>query len=246
MRPKVALTTALKEREGGRRRQVAIWDTYLQWLDRADLAPVLVTPAHSRASIAALLADCDGLVLSGGGDMEPSLWGEAPVAELDEVSPERDAMEYAALEEALARDVPVLGICRGCQVVNVFFGGTLYQDLNTQRPGGVEHQQAGDWDRTQHAVEAAPGSKLADVLGVGAVQVNSFHHQAVRDVAPGLVATATADGLVEGLESAGPGWLVAVQWHPERHASGIPDTDPSIRLLQAFRAAVDAYRSRGR
>jgi putative glutamine amidotransferase len=240
MRPKVALTTALNERDGGARRQVTIWDTYLRSFERVGLTPVLLTPAHSRDSIAALMSDCDGLVLSGGGDMDPVLWGEAPVPELDDVSPERDAMEYAALDEALARDLPVLGICRGCQVVNVYFGGTLYQDLGTQRPDGVQHRQSGGWDQTQHDVEVVPGSKLASVLGAGAVRVNSFHHQAVRDVAPGLVATATVDGLVEALESPEHAWLLAVQWHPERHASDAPDTDPSIRLLRAFRAAVDA------
>ncbi|MEJ2186314.1 MAG: gamma-glutamyl-gamma-aminobutyrate hydrolase family protein [Gemmatimonadota bacterium] len=246
MPPKVALTTALNEREGGARRQVALWDTYLRWLDRVGLVPVLVTPAHSREAIAALMSDCDGLVLSGGGDMDPALWGEAPVPELDDVSPARDAMEYAALDEAVARHLPVLGICRGCQVVNVYFGGTLYQDLGTQRPAGVQHQQTGGWDQTQHEVEVTPGSKLAAVLGAGPLQVNSFHHQAVRDVAPGLAATATVDGLVEGLESTEHGWLVAVQWHPERHAADIPDTDASLRLARAFRDAVDAYRAEHR
>ncbi|MEJ2677902.1 MAG: gamma-glutamyl-gamma-aminobutyrate hydrolase family protein [Gemmatimonadota bacterium] len=245
MRPKVALTTGLNERQGGRRR-VVLWDTYLQSLERVGLAPVLVTPVHSRESIASLMADCDGLVLSGGGDMDPALWGEAPVPGLDDVSPERDAMEYAALDEALARDLPVLGICRGCQVVNVYFGGTLYQDLDTQRPGGVQHRQSAGWDRTQHEVDVAPGSRLAGVLGPGAVRVNSFHHQAVRDVGSGLVATATADGLVEALESRGHGWLVAVQWHPERHAADAADTDPSIRLLRAFSDAVNAFAARRR
>lgn len=243
MRPRVALTTALTERAGGARRQVTIWDTYLRALDRVGLAPVLVTPAHTRDSIAALMDGCDGLVLSGGGDMDPALWGEAPVPELDDVSPERDAMEYAALDEALARDLPVLGICRGCQVVNVYFGGTLYQDLGTQRPGGVQHQQSAGWDQTQHAVDVVPGSKLAGVVGAGSVRVNSFHHQAVRDVAPGLVATAMVDGLVEAIESPDHTWLLAVQWHPERHAADASDSDPSIRLLEAFRDAVDAYRA---
>lgn len=242
MRPKVALTTAVNARGGQDRGRIEIWDTYLRSLERVGLAALLVTPAHSRESIASLMAECDGLVLSGGGDMDPALWGEAPVPGLDDVSPERDAMEYAALEEAFARDLPVLGICRGCQVVNVYFGGTLYQDLPTQRPGGVDHRQSAGWDRTQHEVQVAPGSRLADVLGVGGVHVNSFHHQAVRDVAPGLVATATVDGLVEAVESADERWLVAVQWHPERHGADAPDTDPSIRLLRAFREAVDARR----
>ncbi len=223
-----------------------LWDTYLQSLERVGLAPVLVTPAHSVESIASIIADCDGLVLSGGGDMDPARWGEAPLPGLDEVSPERDAMEVAALDEALARDLPVLGICRGCQVVNVYFGGTLYQDLDTQRPGNVEHRQSVGWDRTQHEVVVAEGSKLAGVLGAGPLRVNSFHHQAVRDVGRGLVATATVDGLVEAVESPERGWLVAVQWHPERHAGDAPDTDPSIRLLRAFREAVDAYRAGSR
>ncbi|MEJ2216768.1 MAG: gamma-glutamyl-gamma-aminobutyrate hydrolase family protein [Gemmatimonadota bacterium] len=242
MRPKVALTTALNARDGQDHGRVEIWDTYLRWLERVGLAAMLVTPAHSRDSIASLMADCDGLVLSGGGDMDPARWGAHPLPGLDDVSPERDAMEYAALDEAIARDLPVLGICRGCQVVNVYFGGTLYQDLPTQRPGGVEHRQSAGWDRTQHEVQVAPGSKLAAVLGVDAVRVNSFHHQAVRAIAPGLVATATVDGLVEALESPQHTWLVAVQWHPERHGA-VPDTDPSIKLLRAFRDAVDARRA---
>ncbi|HEU5359336.1 MAG TPA: gamma-glutamyl-gamma-aminobutyrate hydrolase family protein, partial [Gemmatimonadales bacterium] len=150
-----------------------------------------------------------------------------------ELEPDRDAFEFAMLDAARARGLPVLAICRGMQVVNVALGGTLWQDLPTERRGSVQHD--GTWARADrvHAVEIARGSTLASAVGATSIAVNSFHHQGIRALAPGLLPTATApDGLVEGIEGADGQWLVGVQWHPEAfHAE--PDS-PDARLFRTF------------
>jgi putative glutamine amidotransferase len=241
MDPYVALTTTINPDGGGHRQpQVAIYANYIRVLSRVDLTSVLVTPAHDPADIAALVRASAGLVLSGGEDVEPSRYGEEPLPELGEVNPVRDAMEWRALDAALEAGIPVLGICRGMQVLNVYFGGTLYQDLPTQRGTGVGHDQPAPWGEHHHEVQCSPGSRLHRILGdCVPLDINSFHHQAVKDLAPGLRCTAQAeDGLIEGIESVEHDWVVGVQWHPERHEAEAPDTDPNIRLLEGFASRV--------
>lgn len=242
-RPTIALTTTI-ETNGGhyRQPQVSVYANYLQVLQRVGLMPSLVTPAHDQDSVEALVRSSRGLVLSGGEDVEPSRYGEEPVPELGEVNVVRDTMEWRALEVALAMDIPVLGICRGMQVLNVFLGGTLYQDLPTQRGDMISHDQTSPWGHHHHDVSCAPGTLLHGILGdCVPLKINSFHHQAVKDLAPGLRCTAQAeDGLIEGIESENHRWVLGVQWHPERHEAEAPNTDPNIRILEAFAAAVGA------
>jgi putative glutamine amidotransferase len=247
MTPLVALTTTI-DPQGGDYRQpmVALYAAYVSALERVGLTPVLVSPAHSDGSIRQLVGACAGLVLSGGADIDPARYGEEPIPELGEVNRQRDGSEWLALEAALGRDVPVLGICRGHQLLNVFLGGTLYQDIGAQMEGSASHLQKTPWGTHHHDVSVHEGSRLAEALEVHRFEINSYHHQAIRDLAPPLEVTATADdGLIEAVESRDHGWVMGVQWHPERHEASAAEGDPNLRVLDAFAGAVRAWLGRG-
>jgi putative glutamine amidotransferase len=242
-RPLVALTTSFDPEAGSHHRpQVVLYEAYIKALEDAGLATVLVSPAHSTASVAALLGHCDGLVLSGGGDVDPAHYGEKPGPELDSVSAERDAAEFAALDAAVERQLPIFGICRGIQVMNVYLGGSLHQHVDSER-SGVSHQQKAPWSAHAHDVTVDPGSRLCAIVGASAIRTNSFHHQAIKQVAPSLTVSARApDGLVEAVEMQNYPWGLGVQWHPERQDANAPPTDPDRRLFAAFAEAVARYR----
>ncbi len=246
MRPMISLTTTLDPRGGDHGEpRVGIYANYLHVLQRVGVIPQLVCPAHDADSVETLVRAGSGLVLSGGEDIDPSRYGEEPIPQLEEVNLVRDAMEWRALEAALELDMPVLGICRGLQLLNVFLGGTLYQDLATQRQDMIKHLQEAPWGHHHHTVRCSPDSHLQRVLGdCGPLAINSFHHQAVKDLAPGVRCTAQAeDGLIEAIESERHRWVVGVQWHPERHEADAPNTDPNIRIFEAFVGAVEEYDS---
>ncbi len=246
MEPFVALTTTLSP-QAGRYHQprVEIYSNYLRLLARVGLTPVLVTPAHDREAIADLVGIASGLILTGGEDIAPARYGEEPLPELDVVNPARDAAEWTALDAALEESIPIMGICRGMQLLNVYFGGTLYQDLPTQRGDQVTHYQEEPWGQHHHTVDCTPESRLHEILGeCSPLEINSFHHQAVKDLGEGLRCTARAeDGLVEGIEHTGRDWVLGVQWHPERLEAEAGSTDPNIRLMNAFADAVRAARA---
>jgi putative glutamine amidotransferase len=239
-RPLVALTTSTEAPPGSTgRHSVFLYTSYIHALELAGVTPVLVTPAHSAEAVAAIMHAVDGLVLSGGEDVDPVHYGETPRVELDSVHPERDAMEFAALRHALDRDVPVLGICRGHQVLNVALGGSLYQDIPTDLPDALGHVQGGGWDRRSHDVFVEPDSLFFRITGERTLCINSFHHQAIREPAPGLRVVGRAeDGLIEAVESERHDWVIGVQWHPERLEAAESDHDPDRRLFAAFGDAV--------
>ena len=244
MADRVALTTMLVAEGGGYRQpQVTLYASYIRYLARAELTPVLVSPAHDAADVSALIDLSAGLVLSGGEDIEPRRYGEEPVPEVIDLSPARDTMEWRAVDVALEKGIPILGICRGMQLLNVYFGGTLYQDLPTQFGETVGHYQSGAWGEHHHEVRCAEDSRLHAALGeCEPLRINSFHHQAVKELAPSLRCTArAADGLIEGLESTEHDWVVGVQWHPERSEAEAPQEDPNARILEAFAARVRAH-----
>ena len=162
----------------------------------------------------------DGLILTGGADIDPARFGDDEVhPKTYDILPDRDEAEIELTRGALARDLPILGICRGIQVLNVAMGGTLYQDVPDQFSAEIEHRQheeAIPADEAGHTVTVEPGSLLERTYGEESIPVNSFHHQAVKDVAPGLVATgASEDGLIEAVESPDRAFVLGVQWHPE-------------------------------
>jgi putative glutamine amidotransferase len=164
----------------------------------------------------------DGIVLGGGCDVDPRRYGQSPRAGARlELDSDRDETDLALFDKAWREGVPVLGICRGLQVINVALGGTLVQDIPTERPSEVIHQRSPRQKmRLDHEVEISPGTRLAEIAGASRFAVNSRHHQAILKAAPGVKVSATApDGLIEAVEyEAGDRWLLAVQWHPENLA----------------------------
>ena len=198
---------------------------YLEALERAGATPVPLDERASPAERAAALATMDGLLLSGGADIDPARYGEAR-AGARAAEPGRDALEDEAFRAAMAASVPILGVCRGLQVINVFAGGSLVQHLDGHESAAYPSPAV-----TRHRLELAGGSRLATILGDSSdLEVNSYHHQAITAdrLAPGLRISAMADHaeggeLVEGVESADPNrWLVGVQCHPERTESSPP------------------------
>jgi putative glutamine amidotransferase len=184
---------------------------------RAGALPLLLPDLPDAAQLAALVDHVDGLVLSGGTDVCPRLYGEAPLDPAWAGDPERDAYERVLIAAALDRGKPVLGVCRGLQILNAALGGGLYQDILTQVEGARRHRDWDNYDDNEHPVTIAPSSWLAGIYGPGERLVNSVHHQAVRTLAPGLTATAWApDGVIEAAERVdAEQFLVGVQWHPE-------------------------------
>ena len=190
---------------------------YEHSLERVGLEWRLLTPDQDPATALDGLA---GLVLSGGGDIDPSLYGEAPHETFSADTPGRDQFELALARAALDRACPILAICRGVQVLNVSAGGTLVQDIASQIPGALDHQVRTTPSTIAHEVWVSAGTKLAqlmaDRLESDVLLVNSRHHQAVKQVAAGFVATATApDGVIEAIERPDLPYCVGVQWHPE-------------------------------
>lgn len=178
------------------------------------VTPPSITPEEARA----LAAQASGLVLCGGVDVAPELYGETAVNDTLEIYPERDAMEWALLEGAREAKVPVWGVCRGIQVLNVFLGGSLWQDIPSQRPSDVPHSINNPKDHIAHTVNVVrPEMPLGEILARETPQVNSRHHQAVKRLADGLLTVAESpDGLIEAMVLDRPDWWVrAVQWHPE-------------------------------
>lgn len=189
---------------------------YMQGIEEAGGVPVMLPLTADKAALARLADTCDGFLFTGGQDVTPSVYGAAQTALCGETSPERDAMETELLALARAKDKPVLGICRGIQFLNAALGGTLWQDLPVEYPSEVNHHQTGAYDQPIHTVRLLPGTPLADLLGVDTLPVNSYHHQAIHKLAPGLAAMATApDGIVEAVYEPGKRFVWAVQWHPE-------------------------------
>jgi putative glutamine amidotransferase len=189
-------------------------------------------------------AALDGLVLQGGNDVAPECYGEAPIDARWRGDRVRDRYEMELLRAFIDAGKPVFGICRGLQLLNVAYGGTLWQDIPTQRPDAHEHRDGSKYERHYHAIELTPGTRLAELYpGVQRAVTNSIHHQGIKQLAPGLTAEARCpdDGMVEAIRHAGPTFVAAVQWHPEFHRSlahdGFDDTPMLNDFLDAARAA---------
>ena len=214
---------------------------YVLSIAKAGGIPILLTSPIGADAAARPVEMIDGLVLTGGHDVDPQWYDEHPSPALGPVDPHRDAFELALFHAARSRGIPILGICRGLQLVNVAMGGTLYQDLPSEQPGDVHHDPAVPRDARTHSISLAGGSRLQDALGTHELVTNSFHHQAIKDLAPGLVVTARADdGVIEGVEGSNDDWLLAVQWHPEEFHQDAESPDQ-----QLFRALIRATANHG-
>lgn len=204
--------------------------TYVQAVELGGGAPVIIPPHLEEAELRAIFERLDGLLLSGGGDIQPSFFGEEDSGLLWLVDERRDRLELALARWALAEELPLLAICRGHQVLNVAAGGTLIQDIPTSVPGALNHSTVAGRPKSSvaHMVEVTTGSRLAALIGAGDLGVNSAHHQAVKAVGDGLIVTARApDGIIEGLEIADHPFCVGVQWHPEV----MVESQPAMRRL---------------
>lgn len=244
MRPLIVLTTTTYAAAEYRVPQVMLGSPYVQAIESFGATSLLLTPAHHRESIDRILGLAHGLVLTGGEDVDPARYGQQPHPQLGMLNPQRDAMELAAVEAALARRLPVLAICRGFQLLNVAFGGTLYQDLPSQREGRVVHEQSAPIGHRWHGARVEPGSRLEEILGEPELSINSFHHQGIDRLGEGLRPLVWAeDGLVEGVEAVDYPWVFGVQWHPERGEADAPGDPlhPDRRLFDAFVAAAREY-----
>ena len=240
---------------------VRLRDNYCQAIVRAGGAPMIFPVVESLETYEKLLPIPDAFLLTGGSDIDPQRYASRiqvyepkRYAEDDarstvtEPSPRRDKVEDLVLNYAFTHDMPLLGICRGFQMINVHFGGTLYQDVSEQMEAQdpealmISHWQGSSFDRPTHTVSVQPGSQLADFLNAATLNVNSMHHQGIRDLAPCLKAVAYApDGLVEALEHPAKKFIMGVQWHPEF----LRDSMPQRRLFNAFvQYAIESHHER--
>ena len=203
--------------------KVTINQDYLESVIRAGGTPVIFPLTDDRKCIYSLLDRVDGLLLTGGVDLDPAVYGEARMPCCGECSASRDSMELPLCWEALDRRIPVFAICRGMQLLSCVLGGTLYQDIPAQFGTGLQHTRHDMPADPVHQVEVIRDTLLSSVTGAGGLGVNSRHHQAIRDMGKGLkVSALSPDGLIEAVEL--PGWpfVLGVQWHPESLSSRYP------------------------
>jgi putative glutamine amidotransferase len=224
----------------------AMSQRYIHALTAAAAIPWLIPLLPDDVdTLRGIYEELDGVFLPGGADIEPAHYGEPRHPKCDRSDPARDRVELMLTEWAMRDRKPVFGVCRGLQVINLAAGGTLWQDLAAQRPTSIKHdyfpfRDGFARDHLAHAVTVRPETYLAEIVGAGEHRVNSMHHQGVRDLAKGLVVSATApDGLVEALEGDGDQFLLAVQWHPE----ALTEKDSlAQRLFDAFTTAARDFR----
>lgn len=239
MAPLIGVTTSISF--GGENPERAyVNSTYLLAIQEAGGVPVPLPPQLGDGALEELSSRLDGLLLTGGGDLDPKTFGESPHPTVYDVAPARDRLEMDLVRRCISEGRPILAICRGIQLLNVALGGSLYQDVASDPGTEIKHQQTGPRDKLTHLVKVMSGSFLARVLGEDELRVNSMHHQAVKALGKNMVAVAHApDQIIEGIEltDAGPDrFVLGVQWHPEELVS----TDSAARNL--FSAFVSACR----
>ena len=214
--------------------------SYIAALEYAGAIPVIIPATENRRTLDFYIEKCDALLLSGGQDIQPELYGETKLPHCGEVVPLRDRIESYIFERALALDKVLFGICRGFQMINVACGGTLYQDLKTDHGTDLQHRMAEPFNRSSHTVTAVPGTPLAALLGEAPFAVNSVHHQGAKAVGTDLKEMAISeDGIVEAVYMPSRRFVWAVQWHPEWFFEENAD---SATLIKAFVDAAAAGR----
>lgn len=233
--PQIGITSGLATNKAGST-ICQVGQAYIQAVQKAGGIPIVIPVGSTTASIDNLLSRVDGLVFSGGGDIDPLRFRERTHSRVYGISTERDEMEFTLLAKALDAHKPILAICRGIQVLNVALGGSLYTHIQDQLDSALKHDWYPDFprDKLAHSVSLTGDSKLHAIFEKDQIQVNSLHHQGIAKIGKGLRATAfSPDGLVEGLEVEGVNFALGVQWHPEC----LPDDTGMQRLFRAFIAA---------
>jgi putative glutamine amidotransferase len=233
MQPLIGLTSSYFDPEALGKESLS---SYARKVERAGGVPVHIPCGADEASIAAWAEELDGVLFTGGPDIGPERYGEAP-SETVEVVAERDEVEFKVFDAFYGARKPILGVCRGAQLMNVFFGGSLIQDIPSEADASgrnyLRHTRGDVRGTPVHGVTTVGGTRLAEILG-GSFRVNSIHHQAARKPGEGLVVAAfSEDGLIEGVERPGYPFMVGVQWHPESL-----DEEPHFRIFEAFIAAA--------
>ena len=231
MKPLIGITTHLLANEYGQTR-IVLQQSYASAILQAGGVPVLIPSLIVEDGWDALYARLDGILFSGGGDIALKHFSGDPHPRIADVEPERDSVELKMLHAAASDGKPFLGICRGCQVMNVALGGTLYTHIPDQLPNALDHSYPGNFRTVLvHEVKIEEGTRIADVLGEPIVRVNSHHHQGLKDIAPSLrVAGHAPDGLVEAIELPDHPFGLAVQWHPE----WLTDQESTRNLFRKF------------
>lgn len=204
---------------------------YVQTVAMAGGTPFILPIISDFDTIKSQIKNMDALVISGGYDVNPLLYGEEPIQQQGFLCPERDEYDIKVIKAALELNKPILGVCRGLQILNVTLGGTLHQDTSQAEGSYIKHQQSSRPDVASHTVDVVKGTRLHDILGKS-ILTNSFHHQAVKEVAPGFKISARAkDGVIEAIEKE-DGFVIAVQWHPEMMAK------KDSKMLDLFKALI--------
>ncbi len=241
-RPRIGITPDVSVSVTAKEPVTILQERYARAVELAGGVPLILPPLPSARTLRAMLDSLDGLVVSGGNfDIHPKFYGEKPIAALGQIKEDRTEFELGLIELALARDMPLLGICGGAQAINVALGGSLYQDIDAQRPQHIEHQRSELKDRGGHEVAIHEKTKLRKIVGKPVLEVNTTHHQAVKTPGKKLVVNATAeDGIVEGIESTAQRFVMGVQWHPEF----LVHRDAAQRKI--FAALVRACNANGR
>lgn len=235
-RPRIAVTGNYSDNV--HRPRAGVDAGYVLSLRKAGSIPMIVPPL-SAGDAGGALEGFDGLLLPGGRDIDPAFYDQSPGPDTDPADRERDLFEMEMFREAESRRIPVLAICRGFQLVNVALGGTLWQDLPTERPGDLLHRPANRAKRV-HELRLLPGSRLSSMLDATTLTANSSHHQGIRELASGLASVGESnDGLVEAWEAEDrEQWIFGVQWHPELHYDE-PES-PDFALFKQFVRAAGA------
>ena len=209
---------------------------YMQMLEAQGAIPLMMPLTAEPEALDYFLDSCDGFILTGGHDVAPAVYGQAQTDLCGLTIPERDEMDVYVLRGAIARDKAVLGICRGNQLMNAALGGTLYQDVESQRDYPISHRMQPPYDGVAHEVALVPGTPMAALLERGTIGVNSCHHQAIRDLSPSLkIQAASADGIAEAVYMPGKRFVWGVQWHPE---FAWKVSQPNQRIVAAFVSAA--------
>ncbi len=205
---------------------------YMKVVEKCGGLPIMLPLTDDEEELLQAYELCDGILFTGGHDVSPEVYGALKNDRCGDTCSLRDSMEAFLLNKCIEDDKPFLGICRGIQFINACLGGTLYQDLASEYDSDVDHHMAPPYDRKAHSVKILEDSRLSAIIGGGVHDVNSYHHQAIKDLSPLLTTMAVSeDGLIEAVEMPGKRFAVAVQWHPE---FSYENNEDSIKIIQAF------------